>query len=283
MYTLKVENENHNVLELSGNFSQFQIIKVGGLSPPAAVLNRSSVSGMDGSRFQSGLLGERNIVIECKILGDVEKNRLLLYQFFATKHWCKLYYKNNSRDVYIEGYVETVECDLFAQSETMQISILCPEPYLKSLEEFYDDISKMLAQFEFPFAIDSKGIEFSSIDGARVSNIINKGERATGVIIDITINGAASSPTIQNIETGEKFGLNIELELGDHIVIDTNAGSKSVILIRDGVEYNIFSRIIKNSVWFTLKIGENFFAYEAKKGAENMHIVFRHYYHYEGV
>lgn len=283
MYTLTVENPKGDTLMLSQSEANFQIIKIDGLNPPPATINSSTIAGMDGSRYNSSKLQERNIVITLKLNGDVEKNRLYLYRYFGTKQWCKLYYTNGTRNVHIEGYVETIECDLFSMSETMQISIICNNPYFKSMREMVDDISKIMDLFEFPFAIDPPGIEFSSVDYSRVATVLNEGENVTGLIVEIKINEAVTSPIIRNIDTGEFFGITGNFVQGDEIIIDTNQGSKSVKLIRNGITTNIFAKIMKNSSWLQLRIGENFFAYEADIGAEFMYIIFKHYYLYEGV
>ena len=99
MYILKVENITNNVLTLTQRESDFQVLQIDGLNPPNAQINRSTVAGLDGSKFNSSKLNERNIVITIKLNGDIEKNRLYLYSFFNTKRWCKIYYKNESLDV----------------------------------------------------------------------------------------------------------------------------------------------------------------------------------------
>lgn len=283
MYVLKIENAKGDVLQLSQNEANYQIIKIDGLNPPPAIINNSSVAGMDGSKFNSARLQERNIVITVKINGEVERNRLNLYKYFGTKQWCKIFYSNSRRNVHIEGYVETIECSLFSISQTMQISIVCNEPYFKSASKMIDDISKVLNLFEFPFAIDLPGIEFSSADASRVVNVLSESESETGIIIDIAVRGQVRNPVIRNIDTGEYFSINIELNVGDHMVINTNRGNKSIKLIRGETTSNIFNKIAKNSTWFQLRIGDNFFAYEAEIGAEFMYITFSHYYMYEGV
>lgn len=154
MFTLKIENIKNNILELTQNESDFQIVNISGLNPSNAQINRSTVAGLDGSRFNSSKLEERNIVITLKLNGDIAQNRIRLYSYFNTKQWCKLYYQNELRNVYIEGWVETVEVDLFTNSETMQISIVCPNPYFKALDEIITDVSKVIEMFTFPFAID---------------------------------------------------------------------------------------------------------------------------------
>ena len=293
MFTLSVENEAGNRLTLTQDESNYQIVEIDGLNPANGIINTSTVAGMDGGKFSSSKLDMRNLVITVRINGDVERNRLRLYQFFRTKHWCKVYYKNGSRDVYIEGYVETNECGLFTDSEQMQISIVCPDPYFKSMSEIYTDISEVLGMFVFPFAFGADGIipdtitdeaiEFSSYTKNRITNIYNAGGDDTGLIIVITATGTVKNPTIYNVDTREGFSLKIDLVANDVITINTNKGQKGVTLQRNGVISSQINAVQRDSVWLNLASGENQFIYEADTGAENMNIVFKHRVNYEAV
>lgn len=286
MYTLKIENTKNDILTLTQNESDFQIFKVEGLNPPQAQINVSKIAGLDGSKFNSSKLLERNIVIYVKINGDIEANRLRLYKYFNPKEWCKIYYKNGSRDVFIEGYAETIECDIFSNNEIMQISILCPNPYFKAVNEIVDDISKISALFEFPFSINANNpIPFSNIDLQKITNVINDSESDTGLTIEIEFLDSVNKLEIKNIITGEDITLNHSFLANDTVIIDTNKGSKSVSLIRGGIKSNIFTSLKKGSIFFQLSIGDNFFSYLADSGAsdEKVFIKFSHYTIYRGV
>ncbi len=277
MFTCKVENTRNNVLTLTQDEDNFQVLKITGLNPPKAQINTTKMATLDGKKFNSSTLNERNIVITVKLNGDVEKNRIRLYSFFRPKEWCKFYYKNNSRNVFIEAYTENVECDLFTNNETMQISLLCPEPYFKDIQEIIDDISKILSKFEFPFSIDEEGIEFSTLDISKITNIHNISEMDTGVTINIDIYSHIEKLLIKNTSTGETLTLNYQFQSNDKVIINTNKGHKSIKLIRNAETINIFSAIEKGSAFFRLNIGDSFFSYLADDGENDsfVHIVFR--------
>ena len=277
MFICKVENTRNNILTLTQNEDNFQVLKITGLNPPKAQINTTKMATLDGKKFNSSTLNERNIVITVKLNGDVEKNRIRLYSFFRPKEWCKFYYKNNSRNVFIEAYTENVECDLFTDNETMQISLLCPEPYFKDVQEIIDDISKILSKFEFPFSIDEDGIEFSTLDTSKITNVHNSSEMDTGVIVDIDIYSHIEKLLIKNTSTGETLTLNYQFQSNDKVTINTNKGHKSIKLIRNAETINIFSAIEKGSTFFRLNIGDNFFSYLADDGENDsfVHIVFK--------
>ena len=199
MYEAKIQNVDGGVLLLTGDEPVYQVISITGLNPPKAQINTTSIVGLDGVLFNSSKLETRNIVLTVKINGNVETNRLNLYNFFRTKEWCKFYYSNDSVDVFIEAYVESVECDLFSNSEIAQISIICPYPYFKSLTEIVTDISSTLGLFVFPFSINlGESVAFSSYDYIRSANVYNGSESETGVIIIITLSGPINSIEIRN-------------------------------------------------------------------------------------
>lgn len=286
MYTVKIENISGNVYVLTGNEAIYQVVNIVGLNPPKAQINTTTIVGLDGAVFNSSKLETRNIVITVKINGDVEENRLNLYRYFRTKEWCKFYYSNESVDVFIEGYVESVECGLFTNDERAQISIICPYPYFKSVEQIVDDISSTIAQFTFPFSInEGEPIPFSTLLISGETNVYNSTATESGVEIEIDISGAVSDIVIRNTTTGEQISLSYTFQSGDRVFINTNKGQKSVKLVRNGETSNLFSSVQQGSVFFQLNSGDNLFSYLVDDGDNNadVFIYFKHYNTYRGV
>ena len=286
MFNLKIETFEKNIVELSHNEDNYQIINIIGLNPPNAQINNSPVAGMDGALFNSSKLDTRNIVITVKINGNVEKNRLFLYRCFRTKEYCKIFYENNSRNVFIEGYAEIVDCDLFSKNEIAQISIVCLNPYFKDLKMITDDISKIIKQFKFPFSINiDNPIPFSTLEVNKVTNVINSSESETGLIINATFLGSVDSFEIRNTKTGAKMLLTYSFLKNDILTINCNRGSKSIVLLRDGVETNLFPYLVRGSTFFQLNIGDNYFSYLADDGNSDqlVSVLFKHYNVYRGV
>ena len=284
MYTFDVENSTGERIRLTQNESIYQIVSIEGLNPPKATLNLTTIAGMDGARYKSSYLETRNIVITVALNGDVEKNRLRLYNFFSTGTWCKMYYTNDSREVYIEGYCENVDGSLFQMKETMQFSVICPDPYFKSISEILSDISKVFGNFEFPFDIEEEGMEFSIIESHREAEIYNAGEVPCGVIITMTAGSdGIVNPLIYNVKTGEFLGLETTLNQGDRIVINTNKGQKSITKYVDGIGQNEINALIANSTWLQLARGINTFYYSADSNEDRLSIIFAHNILYKGV
>ena len=287
MFEAKIENSSGNVLTLTGNEPVYQVTSITGLNPPNAQINTTTIVGLDGAVFNSSKLEIRNLVLTIKINGNVEQNRLQLYNYFKTKDWCKFYYSNDSLDVSIEGYVESVECNLFSNSEKAQISIVCPYPYFRSLSEIINDSSNVLASFTFPFSINTdEPIIISSIDENEGISVYNASESETGVIVQIDVLDACSSIEIINTATGDDFKINYSFLENDTIVINTNKGQKAITLIRNGAISNIFAALQQGSVFFQLLPGVNAFEYLVSGSAannDNIALTFKYYNIYRGV
>ena len=286
MYQAQIENSGGESLTLNGNETRWQVLSITGLNPPPAQINTTNISGMDGARFNSSKLGTRNIVIMLRINGNVEDNRQELYRFFRTKDVCTFYFSNDNRDVLIQGYVETVECDLFAQGQTMQISIICPYPYFQAIQNVVVDISNEVATFSFPFSINQgEPIPFTNYISNRVTNVKNNSETETGVMIGIYVLSDVGKIQIRDTDTGEYITLVYSFLENDRIVINTEKGNKNISLIRNGVETNLFTALQEGSIFFQLKVGDNHFGYLVNDGSDDdaVYIVFDFSYKYRGV
>lgn len=273
MYDLSVKNASGDILRLTRSNS-YAITGVTGLTPVAANINTSTAGINDGVLYNSARLDYRNIVLTIRFTQDVEKNRIRLYNYFQTKQFCTLYFSNDTRDVYISGYVETFECDLFTLGQSAQISIICPNPYFKNVSETVNGGSAVTAAFEFPKAFTN--VEFSTETANTTVTIPNNGDISAGMDIAINFTGNVSIPVIRNAKTGEFFRLNRDFVEGDKISINTRNGEKSVTLTRLGVDFNIINSLDAAASWLQLRRGNNDFYYSASSGGNNMQITFTH-------
>lgn len=253
VFDLSVKNISGDTLQLTRN-SNYAITGVTGLTPVAANINTSTAGINDGVLYNSARLGYRNIVITLYLTNDIEKNRIKLYDFFQTKQFCTLYFSNDSRNVSISGYVETFECDLFSVSETLQISIICPNPYFKNVSEIVN----------------------SGLEETTTIIILNNGDVTTGMDISINFTGDVTNPVIRNAVTGEFYRLNRSFISGDKVTINTRNGEKSVILTQSDVNINIINAVDAASVWLQLQHGNNELHFNADSGTENMTMTFTH-------
>ena len=130
MFSLSVKNKYDEVLELTNN-DAYVIKEINGLDPPDNILNMSRIAGDDGSVLNSVYTDNRTITITLAVNEPAEENRIRLYRYFKAKTQLRLYYQNDSRDVCIDGYVQSMPISFFAKKEIVQITIVCPKPFFR--------------------------------------------------------------------------------------------------------------------------------------------------------
>ena len=282
MYELSVKNDKGEVLNLSGS-DKYTVYKITGLTPPKATINSSVNATADGSAINSVRLENRNIVIYATINDQIETNRINLYKYFPPKKTVTLYFSNGTRDVYIEGTVELIECDLFTNKQIAQISLICAKPYFKAVEYLITTFSDISSLFEFPFSIPDYGTEISAITTNVRKSIINTGDIDIGAVIHLFAIGTVVNPVLYRVGNSMKMRLNITMQASDTIIINTNVGEKSIELIRNGVSSNALGYMTPDSDWFVLEAGDNVFTYDADSGNGNLQITFTTSLLYGGV
>ena len=273
MFSLKIENANGEIFELTHDSENYNIIGVQGLTPPPIVINASTGGNVDGTFYNSSRLNQRNIVITIVLNGDIEGNRQRLYQIFNLKKPCTIYFKNTNRDVKIQGYVETLEADLFTQREQVQVSIICPRPYFEDLNTIYTELSQIIRMFEFPFEIEQP-IPFSEIEENPLCTIINAGDAESGFVMRLSFTATITELKIYNTTTQKFIGFDYTFLDQDELTINTMSGQMGVTLIRDGQEINLLNFIAANSSWLKLALGENKFTYTTSDFTECVNITF---------
>lgn len=275
MLKIVAENERGAKWNLSTDNREVQLIKVTGLTPPVATIFTYSLPTSDGDKFNRSRTEKRNIVLTFVPGPSPENGRMKIYSIFKPKKYIKLYFTTKKRDVYVEGYVESIGGDLFENPQKMQVSIICPYPYFNQLNDLITAFTTVNAFFEFPFAIEEEGIEFSESVSLVEKKLYNDGDTDTGIIIELEAVGRVLEPTIYNRSTGESFSFKADMVTGDRIIINTNPGNKCIKLYKDGEESNIINDIYFGSKWLTLRVGENIFTYTCVEGVDNLMMTFR--------
>ena len=281
MYDLKVENRYGKTLTLTNNPS-YVITSVEDIDPPDAVINWTRNAGTDGSIFNSAYADNRLITITLAINPNAEDGRHQLYRYFKSKEPVRVYYATETRDLYIDGYVQTFSVGLFQKNQIAQIGILCLDPMFKGAQNTATSLSAVTPLFEFPFDIAEPGIPFSELGTIEETLIPNNGDMETGAVITLSAIGSCANPMIINVDTNEFFEVNDTLTTGDKIIIDTRKKHKSVRKVSGGVTTNIIGLVESGSTWLTVAPGGSSFTVEATD-LENLMCLFEVDELYEGV
>lgn len=260
MFTLKIGNNRGSIYELTHNTGRYAVVGIDGLTRPPTNINTAIAGGIDGSFFNSARVEQRNLVISIILRGDIETNRQALYTIFPLKSKCTIYFSNKNRDVKIEGFVETLEADLFTMQERVQVSIICPRPYWQDMNEIIDSISTTVNLFQFPFSI-SEPIPFAEIYNEPHAFLNNLGDSETGFTIVTTLEKNLSTLTFTNLTTGEFFKVDYTMLEGDTFILSTIQGGLNVRIEREGSSINLLNYIGAGSSWIKLVTGLNDITY----------------------
>lgn len=202
-FSVKVTNQYGNYNTFSLNNRGIALIGVSGLNPPKAAVATSEIATKDGSIVTNTQVQNRNIVLTFDITSAKPENvRLNLYYYFKIKEPITLEIKTGQRTATIEGYVESINADPFTKGQRVQISIICPEPYLLG--------------------------DLQTYTGTGSVNVVPLSDTKHGAVFTVTLAAASSGLAITNSATSESIYLTGEYSQGDVIVIDTRLGLKSV-------------------------------------------------------
>lgn len=284
MFELILENKAGLKLEF-GFGSPYTITEVQGLNPPSATINTSQLSLMDGAKYNSSKMNMRTLNIAFAIEVEAAKNRTAIYKVLKSKQWIKCTYIGEYRQVYIEGYIQSIDVDYFGKKQVVTCSILCPSPYFREAQQIVNEMSLILSMFHFPFSSTAEPqIVFGVISSDSGINIDNESDVDCGLVIELYARSGLENPKVYNYVTQEYIGVEIAMLTGDLITIDTQEGHKTATLTRNGVTTSIFNNVMQGSTWLQLPSEGATFVYEVGTGsAANLDVTFKHTNLFEGV
>lgn len=257
------------------------MVQFAGCQPPQAVLYSSPYAGANGASYNSGRLNTRNIVLTFSLLSNQESNRIRIYSLFRTggKVRLKFYTQNNTRQVYIDGFVETITENRFnaQRKEVIQVSIICFDPLFKALE--WQTITK-------------QGQQLSTV----TFDVNYGGDVPYGIKAKITFSGTYCEEPFLKSNTdnvGNWGGIRIiepdgehpsTFSAGDSMNINTIDGEKDVYkLDSNNVKTSLLSRVQQPIGWYKILPGANTFSLGATGGGQKMTLEFKYLEVYEGI
>lgn len=200
MFTLKIQNSRRELYELTHNRSQYTVLEVSGLTLPQCNVHTSSSGLTDGEEYNSSHLNRRNLVITVALEGDIDTSRQQLYRMFPLHSPVTVFYQTGGRDVQITGYPEIVDGSLFSARETMQISIICPNPFWQDMNGISAEFRHETVGFSFPFTVSAEGNVISGIWRNPEKIVINNGDCTTGFTAAVSID-ANREPSLTSVTT----------------------------------------------------------------------------------
>lgn len=198
-----------------------------------------------GSSYQGRRARERNIVMTIDLNPDyslgqtVASLREQLYKVFLDPYEDSDYvpmhfHISDGRILTTYGYTEKLESELFGSETEMQVSMLCPDPFLRSVQET-DHTNSVGLWLNLPF--------------------IYEGTAPTGFFLDI---GVTSSTTKLVVDlNGQKMEFLGDFLADDTVHISTVDGQKYARLIRDSETTSLLPNLTPTSRWIEIKTKNN--------------------------
>lgn len=192
------------------------------------------------------------------------------------------------------SFKRVINCRLHGEPKLQRQSVLiefelpldCLNPFWREEDEQKEDIASWVAAWHFPCVIEKENTK-SMIFGYRAESVIvdcyNEGDVSTGMRIRFTALGTVINPIILNVDTEEFIKLNVTMQTGDVIEVNTKYGSKGATLTRDGIVTDYFRYVDVDSTFMQLAIGDNNFRYDAESGVNSMEVSIFYNKEYLGV
>lgn len=117
-----------------------QIRNITGLEPVKANVNTTPLGSVDGETYNGSSVGKRNIVITFGLNPDwvdqsIATLRQFLYAYLMPKQSVKLrFFSDILTTCDIDGYVESIEPNIFSKDPEIVVSIINPLPYFIGIE-----------------------------------------------------------------------------------------------------------------------------------------------------
>lgn len=246
-----------------------QVLNIEGLGPVNANIVSTPLATGRGEQFQGITTGKRNIVLSLGLNPDWDENtmstlRQLLYRYFMPEDWCKLRFTSDHLPIVdIEGYVESMEPNMFTQDPELQISIICPKPDFIQADAsvvygVVDDGSTEYV-FEYVGTIDT-GYELrleAALENPSYSGDLTIMSTAFGIPQPVVIEG-------------------IEVDVTKYFRFCSVRGAKRVgsVAMSDGIFTNQLSKMSGESVWPVLRPGENIITVAASEPDQTWTLVY---------
>jgi len=218
--------------------SSLLVEKITGLNPPDPTLFIGDYS-RDGGIYQGRRVGKRNPVLTINLNPNpalsetVDGLRQTLYKAFMDPLVDADFVKVNLVDdldnvKYFVGYTEKFETEIFAADTTLQISMICPDPYLRDNEETVMTDPSGWTTVPFTYG----------------------GTAETGFEVLIHVTTPTSVLTLEN--NGKTMVFEKAFSSGDEILINTVNGSRQLLLTSGAVESSLLAYMTPESPWLEL-------------------------------
>lgn len=291
--TLTIELTCNGKTLRMGPGEDIDITAVTGLESSKLDISTSDNALVDGASVDGKKIKPRPIHIEASFKSNKNnpENRANVIKFFNPKYTGKALITNM-------GVSRNIEYELegwtFASVRNMDnklkilVDLLCPDPYMLNVDNYGKNMANISALFAFPWRMLSTRMTSGKLDypdkargmllggmtmGYRTLYrevvLANDGDVPTGVQIQfVATRGPVTNPKITNTGTGQYMRVNVAMQQGDILLIDTN--DRHQVITLNGVNY--YQHIDRKSEPFKLAVGDNYLEYDADENYTNLDV-----------
>lgn len=281
---LQLEFVNNKGLTMNALYNDYMTItSIDSLHGIDIEMSSSTSPYFDGDQVDHMRVNPRTIVLTYHLHTPIEESLDYINSIAKSKQKAKLIEtRADGTKISIEGIITVTPYTRISNAVAIQIQLHCSEPYWRDLDAIVEDISTVISLHYFPFedetalqnldgglAFPEDGIPFGEIDSNATKVFYNNGDDAVGMIIEIIAMQTISNPRISkvNTEDNEFIGVNLIMNAGDWIRINTNKGEKSVVN-GDG---ELFDEVVySGNDWLQLDTGYNELTISAKDENGNL-------------
>lgn len=238
-----------------------------------------------GVTITKSSFGSRDIVISGFVIADSEEEMTERKKFLNSfvnpeKQYAAIYKEYQiifqpSRSIQYANEEETDNNEVMCK---FRISGICPDPFFSLVDDINQKFAMYIGQFHFPLTMAE---EIPVLFGTRLESqtavIQNYGDTDVGMVFTFIANGGkVVNPSLTNITTGQGFKMEVEMQRGEMITVDTRIGSKNVKGGSPGAMTNFFKYKTFESQWLYLKKGLNKITFTADEGVSNLSVIIQY-------
>lgn len=252
---LYVVTDRNEKVALVGN-PYFDITDIDGFTEGAVSISSSVLADTDGDVVNAQAVNARDVTItfRFKDVMPVEDAKRYLLRYFKLKKEVVLELDYRGRTSRLTGTVQGISIPRFTLGVSAQVDIHCSSPFWEDVADLVQMISDVVAMHHWPIhPTELEPIIMGQLTDVYQATVVNDGDTTVGMVITITADREVSDPVIMLDMTDLFFKVEVDMEAGDELVIDTRKGSKSVRLNGE----SIMNRVVAGSTWLQLEIGSN--------------------------
>ncbi len=233
----------------------------------------------DGGIRNGAYVEPRHITMQVVLVQDIEYHTERLRGLFVPKELGTFYYYGDSYTRKIDYEVDNLDIPHTPKrTKTALISLTCSDPYFRDADEYSKNMAAKTPMISAPLALPPWGLVASVSATRQEEPVVNGGNKETGITITFLAKGPVSTPRLDNLTTGEYIKVDVDMEAGQQLTINTNFGHKAITL--DGV--NINNKKDRMSEFIQLTKGENILKYGADSGRTDLDVYLRWSAEYTG-